>query len=255
MNELINSIKAQMYDRTTSPLSGSFILSWTLWNYKMIFVLFSSLGVVEKFDYISGFLYASWKDFLIIGLLYPLLTTFFFIFVYPYPARFAYEFWRNRQKELKEIRQKIEDETPLTMEESREIRHAVMQLEADYARELERKENEIRRLREEIDIKSTLIPENSSGAEEHSSDENKSIIDIQNDHLDILQIIAKFGGNKVPKKNILTKSTHNTVKSEYYLGQLHKDGYVSSFYSRANKDFLYSLTQRGRKLLIENKLD
>ena len=132
MENILQSIKAHLYDRTTSPLSGAFLISWGIWNYKFIVVLFSSLSVDEKFEYISSVLYVTWLDYSLTGVVFPLITTVFLLFVYPYPSKLVYEFWRNRQKELKEIKQKIEDETPLTIEETREVRRLSLQLEIEY---------------------------------------------------------------------------------------------------------------------------
>lgn len=37
-DELKKSISAILYERTTSPLFGSFILSWTVWNWKIFYI-------------------------------------------------------------------------------------------------------------------------------------------------------------------------------------------------------------------------
>lgn len=253
MDEFIKSIKAQLYDRTTSPLSGAFIISWLIWNYKILFVLFSSYDVHEKFDYISTFLYPSISNCITIGFVYPLLTTAFFIFAYPYPSKFVYWFSRNRQKELKLLRQTIEDETPLTLKESRDIRRNALQLEFEFGNELARKDNEISKLKEEIESLSVSAPEES----ESTSSDNEPVkytqeIEIQKEHIDILQIIAELGSSKILKKNILTKSEHNPVKAEFYLGELKKAGFVESYYSNISKDTLFSLTHTGRTALVNN---
>lgn len=99
-------------------------------------MLFSGKSIEDKFSYIDTVLYSDplwrWMPLAI----YPALTAMFFLFVYPYPAKWVYEFWRNRQKDLKEIRQKIEDETPLTIEESRIIRRQMVRLRAEYEQEI-----------------------------------------------------------------------------------------------------------------------
>lgn len=254
MDDIVKSVKAHLYDRTTSPLSGAFLLSWGVWNYKMLFVLFSSLDVDVKFDYISTFLYPASYDCLMKGFVFPLLTTLFFIFIYPYPSRFVYEFWRRRQKEVKEIRQKIEDETPLTIEESREIRRAALQMEADFSRELDRKENEVRRLREELENNLELSHDAHVNGKPNNLVEAKEPLNVEQGHLDILKHIAEEGGTRVLKSSILFMSEANNVKTEYYLGQLANGGFIHEGYSTSSGENVYSLEQKGRALLVENGL-
>ena len=122
IDDLSKTIKAQLYERINSPLLGSFLLSWATWNYRFIVTLFSEMSVEKTFIYIDQTLYPTWLYASWILFIGPAITAAFLIFIYPYPAKFVYEYARNRQKELKEIQQKIDDETPLTRQEAREIR-------------------------------------------------------------------------------------------------------------------------------------
>ncbi|MES9946761.1 MAG: hypothetical protein ABW080_17545 [Candidatus Thiodiazotropha sp.] len=148
LDELTKSIKANLYERAVSPLFGTFVVSWVIWNYKFLFVLGSSMEVQEKFEYIEYFIYTDALACLLYFLIYPLITTTAFIFLYPYPSKYVYEYWHRRQKELKEIKQKIDDETPLTVEESRAIRRELLKLESEYDEEITRKESEINKLKD-----------------------------------------------------------------------------------------------------------
>lgn len=129
ISDLYKDIKIQLYERATSPLLGSFVISWCLWNYKFLLVVFSSGKAFDKIARIEFVLYPNAWDVALIGIIYPLVTTLFFIFVYPYPARIVFEYTRNQQAKTKLIQQKIEDDTPLTIEESREIRSKFRALE------------------------------------------------------------------------------------------------------------------------------
>ncbi|HEY8095736.1 MAG TPA: hypothetical protein VIE65_06515, partial [Methylobacter sp.] len=48
---------------------------------------------------------------------------------------FVYAFTRNRQKEIHDIRRRIEDQTPLTIEESRKIRSDAIRKEDEHSQE------------------------------------------------------------------------------------------------------------------------
>ena len=150
LDDLAKTVKAQLYERVSSPLLGAFAISWVAWNYRFLLVLFSSMPVAEKFTFIDSHIFDSYQGIFLHGMLYPLITTLLLIFVYPFPAKFVYEYWRTRQRELKEIQQRIDDETPLTREEARELRHETLNARLEFEQELERRSDEITRLKETI---------------------------------------------------------------------------------------------------------
>jgi predicted transcriptional regulator len=129
ISDLYKDIKIQLYERATSPLLGSFVISWCLWNYKLLLVIVSSGNALEKIAYINGVLYPDYQSFGLYGILGPLLTTLFFIYLYPIPARYVFKYTREQQAKTKVIQQQIEDNTPLTQKESREIRASMRILE------------------------------------------------------------------------------------------------------------------------------
>ncbi len=149
LGEVSKSFKAVIYDRLSSPLFPTFTISWCLWNYKLFFVLFSSKEVETKFSYIDNVLYGVgfWAH---LGdmFAYPLLTSLLFLLVYPHPARWIFEYWRYQQKKLKEIRIKIENETPVTVEEVDRIKRSYMEMNDELRYEIGLKESAINVYRE-----------------------------------------------------------------------------------------------------------
>ncbi len=148
-SDVSKSIKATLYERVTSPLFGSFSISWIIWNYKTILVLISSLKVKEKISFIES----SYPDILSLslqGFIFPLISAVLFILIYPYPAKWIYRYWSKRQKELKDIKQEIDDTSLLTLKESREIRRELVKLESEYESEIEKTKLEINNLKSVI---------------------------------------------------------------------------------------------------------
>jgi hypothetical protein len=127
-----------------SPLFGSFVIAWLCWNHRFVVVLFSSLPIDQRLEFIDKHIYVDHWDKWEQGLLYPLATAVLFILIYPYPAKFFYGYWLKRQRELKQLRDKIEDASLLTLEDSRKIRMALLNNEVEY-------EDRIRRQAEEIE--------------------------------------------------------------------------------------------------------
>lgn len=71
------------------------------------------------------------------------MATLAIILVYPYPAAKIYEISRTNRKKLKEIQQKIDDETPITRDEARKIRKAAVQIQIEFEEQTKRKDSEI----------------------------------------------------------------------------------------------------------------
>lgn len=157
IDDFWTSLKASLYERTTSPLFGALALSWLAWNYRLLFVLFSGESVTERFALIDEVLYPDLLTRVTWLLVLPTVTAFLVLVIYPHPAKWVFRYWRIRQKELKVIRQKIEDETPLTVEESRRVRGQLIRVRSEYERLLREASDEAEQLRSVIAKEQELV--------------------------------------------------------------------------------------------------
>lgn len=120
LNDFKDSIKAKLYDFNYTPFMSSLVISWIVINHKYLLVLLSDKIDVDKklimlndtYSYNAVFGYCSFY-------IAPLLFALFYVFIYPKISKYFYEYTLRQTKKLKEIKQKIEDETPLTQEEAR----------------------------------------------------------------------------------------------------------------------------------------
>lgn len=255
IEDISKSIKANMYERATSPLFGAFFVSWVIWSYEVILVLLSSMKVKEKITYIENEIYGGEWSLLLEGAIYPLISAVLFILIYPHPAKWVYEYWNNQQKKLKEIKQQIEDDTPLTLDESRHIRRELLRLESDYDDEISKKNNEISRLKDIISILERQQKEVSSPASKSSPTpkrQAKTKVDqsINDDQKSILFDIAKSNG-WVTDRHYLSGSKFDTVKAEYYLEDLETKGYLTRDYITAKDGDSSTLTTMGKKFAVD----
>jgi len=255
IEDISKSIKASMYERATSPLFGAFAISWGIWNYKTILAILSSMTVKEKVLYIENEIYSGQWSLLLEGATYPLISAVLFILIYPHPAKWIYEYWNNQQKKLKEIKQKIEDDTPLTLDESREIRRELLRLESDYDDEITKKNRELDRLKDIISSLENQVKKNSQTKLKGTATPKRSAKPKIDDSIDsdqelILIDIAKSDG-RVNDSEYISNSKFDTVKAEYLLEDLESKGYLTRKYVTGKRGNFSALTTKGKKFAID----
>lgn len=169
------------------------------------------------------------------GLLMPLLITLAYIFIIPYPAKFVYSFWKNKQKEIQEIKQKIDDETPLTKEQSKKIRQDFKKLESIYYDNLLRNK----------DTKSINIDDEKSLKE---SD------DISKYEIKILDFLSHSPHHYTRLSDIINSFNDPESKINYYLDKLCSKKYISSEYNDNTKNYQYIIEKKGIEYLVLNEI-
>ena len=150
LDDLLKSAKESILERIASPLLGSFSVAWCLWNYKFLVILFSEATVSQTFSLAEKYAFPDVSSVVIRGLLLPVLTAAAYVFVYPYPARFVYGFTQRRQVEINRLRQQIENETPLTLEDSRKLRAEFVEADRRHKETVDRLNEEITRLNNRV---------------------------------------------------------------------------------------------------------
>ena len=76
LEDIYRSIKLSVYERAVSPLFGSFLIAWGLWNYRFLLIFFSNLEVEDKLTLFNDLIFPDkWEYFFSSGFVYPLLKT------------------------------------------------------------------------------------------------------------------------------------------------------------------------------------
>jgi hypothetical protein len=148
LNELRKSIQTIVYERISSPFSGAFILSWIVWNWKLLYyLLFSSEKVVERIDYVQS-------NFINIRttLLFPLLSTIFLVVLFPFITIGSYWVWLKFKSLQNEIQNQVEKNQLLTIEKSIELRMELCTQNEKYDKLLKSKESDISLLLKENEL-------------------------------------------------------------------------------------------------------
>lgn len=164
MEDLIKSMKAHLYDRIASPLSGALIISWCFWNYKVLLVIFSSEIIQYKLNFIDTFYAQSFSSFLwtpdspmsnalINGMFGPICTAFVYILIYPIFSVPVYMFSLLVQKVYEGAKNWYQQGKLLTYTQSVELHRQISELELQ-------KENEHKRYLASVEMLNTSNEKN-----------------------------------------------------------------------------------------------
>lgn len=244
LNELWDSTKSNLTDRLSSPLIGSFLVSWCLWNWKFLVVLFSDASISQTFNMIESISFPDVKSIFIFGVACPLITSLIYIFLYPFPARFVYGYTLNQNRKNNELRQSISKETLLTQEESDYFK-------IKYIEVIQKQQDTIQLLNGKIaDL--TIIPNVTAEAKiEKSEIEDKSLsAPLTESQLIILEKISSVG-ETATQSDVLLFSKLDKLQVKYDLEELVRKKYL---HVSLNESFIkvYQLMHEGVGALLKS---
>lgn len=109
MEDLLKEIYSSFKEKISSPFFRFFTISWILCNYKFVYfiffqdeTLFFNYHKITKFDYlmVNKFFYETWYYNLLLFLILPILSTLFFIYIFPkINIYFFKEYYKSIKKE------------------------------------------------------------------------------------------------------------------------------------------------------------
>lgn len=246
LDGILKSARQQIVDRMSSPLLGSFVVAWCLWNYKFLVILFSSASVIKTFELIKTLAFPNLSSVLFQGFLWPAATALAYIFLYPYPARFVFGFTQRRQRDVNQLRQQIEDETLLTAEESRRIRNQVVTVEAAHRKEVDLLNEEVTKLRD------ALASATSSSTKADTSDARSTASgqpDLTHGQVELIRFLFKDGGRGVDLDHVRASLKQPTVELDFNLGELERQNLIERAVDERDDVYL-SFTHEGRRVAI-----
>jgi chromosome segregation ATPase len=160
ISDIWNSVRLNAYERTASPLMGSFITAWAIINYQFILILLSGLGISVKLQALNTYVDAHNLNTISLNSVgAPLLVSLFYIFVYPHILNLILYLTKNAKIQASRLREAIMNETFIeysVLESHRkESRAQIAELDID----LDRKDEQIKSLADEIDKLKGLLNE------------------------------------------------------------------------------------------------
>ena len=239
-DEINKSIKAILYERVSSPLAGSFIISWIIINWKIVLAIFSSLPVKLKIDFIQT-LNPTVFHYLIYGLITPFISSLLFILIYPKITKKIYHYWHKEKVELQNEKLKLEQKRLLTQEESQKIITKLILLENSKNEEITSKDKEIEQLKENIKVLQNNEPEI-----KHATLSNeKPLNDFETKLLpQLVMYVDETNRDGFSVSNIASYTGEARTKVSLTLDDLTSKGYLTQ--SLGN----YTLTKKGKTEVI-----
>ena len=262
MDEIIKSIKAYLYDKATSPLFGSFILAWLVWNYRVVLAVFSDEKVESKFRIIEKVFenvdvmifdqQINFSGHLLHGFFIPAAITILYIYGYPVLAKPVYGYSLLTKNKLREEKQKKENMQLLSEKDSRELRQklALLQGELDKESEWYRKQ--------EASLSQTIV-ELEQKLDQRTVENDRSQKDASNSlSKDEEEVLAEFAGLDDAEGRVASRVQEvlgwHIDKVRMHLDTLVQKNYLHKESLDSGRITHYLLSPLGRRYLVENGL-
>ena len=148
INDIKNSINKILHERLTSPFYGTLVLSWLIWNWRILYLTFfvsEDKIHTDKISYITS----NFSELKFIVFL-PLISTIILITIFPFITNRAYwiSLLYNQWKINK--RNEIQKKELLTLEQSIDLREQIKSQEKRFEELLEDKNLKIKQLESQI---------------------------------------------------------------------------------------------------------
>jgi DNA-binding MarR family transcriptional regulator len=253
MEDILKSIKAYLYERISSPLSGTVIFSWLIWNYRFVMILIADKEIEQKFHLISNHFSTDYFSFFgfhlyipayfINGFLAPLTITLFYIYAYPFASEYVYEWSLRRQTKLRKIKQEESKQQLLSAAESNELFKRIADLQERYDSDIGflRKQNSS--LSKEISDLQTTGENNLPKVNNNKPDSFLSIIEMT-----ILKAVNKSTPEDTITSTTISESLVIPSKTVIpTLAKLEELGFIHEIDETWDNESIYELTTEGKK--------
>ncbi|MET4596720.1 hypothetical protein [Stenotrophomonas sp. 2694] len=271
-DDIVKSIREYVSDRFMSPLGASLTVSWCLWNYKALLVVFSGESAIRKI-HLMHLIYQDTGYSILHLIVGPLAAAAFYILAFPYPSNWVYSYSLRRRKEALNLKREIDDQTVLTQEESRSLRNRFTEMEIQHTTDSVRLSNTIDSLKgqlklaiEERDalaeaalasaVKAEVVePAPSEVSVSRATDRAGESIGLDKYQSQMLEALGRLG-NKTPLSSLTVRMNLGDDAIWFIAKQLEKLGLVTrgsvSDYETGQQVAVVSLTDAGLHLFMES---
>lgn len=247
MKDIIDEIDS----RIKSPFFGYFVFSFVAINWAELFYLMLDSGTVDgRIEY-----FRNGTDFYSL-IIYPFLVAATYSIAYPW-LQYFFMWSSGKPNDLKNNLQAGSEHTLLVEKQKLEtkrnelLKSAEAELIERAKRDAELSEIEDKDIRESLQAEiEQLRKERDAHRSSTNNPEQKDKLDISQEQIDILVLITQNGGSMI-EGNVIDKSPHDRVKTEYYLEDLQSKEFVTKKYNQVGGYYDINLATISKKLMVD----
>lgn len=158
IKEITNSIKAALYQRISSPLYGTYICTWLIYNWVIVLpLIFGTKKFDDRIDDFKKVIAPDATGFEYHTILIPLCITAALLIVHPLLQRFLFIYTEWNKSEGLKKRDKYSSATMLSLEQSNELRASVQKVQQFHQEVLKNKDEEINEYKRQAETKSHSV--------------------------------------------------------------------------------------------------
>ena len=231
VKEFSKSMKAKMYDFTYTPFMSSMVIAWIVLNHKYLLIYMSSYDLDKKLKLLENYDFSLHTPYNIpyaYNIFLPIFFGLLYTFLYPIVSKVFYDYTLKKNKELKKLKQKIEEDTPILIDEA----IALKKENYDNTDKISELEEKITSIRSDYDIKITNIENITKDKISHelNTKHQKKIKELKQDY----------------EKNI--KETQKGLEEDY------KDAYQKLMKEKNTiSEAFRTIETQNKSLIIENQ--
>ncbi|AKX50235.1 hypothetical protein [Thiopseudomonas alkaliphila] len=248
LKEISTSLKAQLYERVSSPVLGSILVFWLIFNWEaVLYFLLSGSAIEEKLVYIES----NFKNF-DRNVFYPLLYSSLFCLLYPIVSYIPFYIWEWTSSHKLRSKSKLSLSEPLSIENSIAIRRELIEKEAKIRRIISENNIEKGELEKIIDKLSRDNERLYKVISRFESIRPAEYVELSEDQERVLTYFSNLKDNyQYTPSDIIGDndvSLDFTVKA---LNQLEKKGLLNKSGDTFGYEEGYQITNAGRKYLAD----
>lgn len=224
--EFRKSINSVLYERVVSPLFGTFIFTWLVWNWKILVLLF--FVNEEKLNTTKA-------EFIAVNfnnsnnlIIYPIISTAILLTIVPFISNGAY--WLNLkfQKWRYDQKNHIERRKLLTIEQSLQLREEIENQKEKFVKLIQSKNSEIEQLTQEIELikknpknntiskpKLNIVTKDPAEKYSHLLDDDNNFIELRKVISKIQNSVRMFAGDNTPSSDFVSYlEAHDLIRNK-----------------------------------------
>jgi hypothetical protein len=274
LQDTFSSAKELITERFSSPLIFSFVISWSVINFKAIVITFTKVSgdfkIKDKLELISNIIGSSTfltlpHQWLIVlnGFVLPLSIALIYVFIYPFIDLKITRFTLNRKKDLWNARVDAEEGIKYSAKDVKKLRKGYEEDQLDTNRQLNHLEATINLLRQENEVLKNQLETNEkvNASKEALLDklehENKGFVvdsdafDIERTEQMIIKILGDANDNNVEwveEKKLLRTKNLTPTDVKIALDSLMSNKLVQRRFVNEFNDYCYQLEISGLKV-------